>query len=151
MKLVLFNPRIPHNTGAIVRLCAVTGHDLALVPPLGFSLASRHLKRAGLDYWEGVRLEIIDDLESRLIALTSPFYFFSSRATQLYTEAKYTADSWLIFGSETAGLPTLFLERWSDRFVTIPMLPGKRCLNLALSASIALYEAWRQQSFKTPD
>ncbi len=148
MKLVLFQPQIPHNTGAIVRLCAVTGSSLVLVPPLGFSLADRHLKRAGLDYWEGVDVQVDENIEETLSNLTVPFYFFSSKGKRCYTDVSYSSDAWLIFGSETAGLPSSWHERWPELFVTLPMRPGNRCLNLANSASIAVYEAWRQQGFK---
>src|SRR5690349_12285158 len=124
MKIVLFQPQIPPNTGNIVRLCSVTGAGLMLVRPLGFSINDRWLKRAGLDYWEGVRVEIVDDLEAELSACKSPFYFFSSKATRSYVDKLYTKDDWLIFGSETSGLPLNFYERWPERFVTIPMKPG---------------------------
>lgn len=147
MKVVLVNPQIPHNTGAVVRLCAVTGSSLMLVPPLGFSLSSRHLKRAGLDYWEGVDVTVEENFEKLLESLTCPFYFFSSKATKLYTDVSYTEDSWLIFGSETTGLPAHWSEKWADRYVTLPMMPGQRCLNLANSVSIGVYEAWRQLEF----
>lgn len=148
MKVILVNPQIPHNTGAIVRLCAVSGCSLLLVPPLGFSVTSRHLKRAGLDYWEGVQVDIEDNLLERLEAKQNNFYFFSSKATRLYTEVNYDKDSWLIFGSETTGLPSYLREKWPDQFVTLPMVSGNRCLNLANSASIAVYEAWRQSGFQ---
>lgn len=148
MKIVLTQPQIPQNTGNIVRLCAVTGCSLMLVPPLGFSLASRHLKRAGLDYWNEVEITVEEQLEEKLASISAPFYFFSSKAKTLYTEKKYTQDSWLIFGSETTGLPAEWHQRWPEHFVTLPMIPGNRCLNLANSASIAVYEAWRQQDFK---
>lgn len=148
MKVVLFNPQIPHNTGAIVRLCAVTGCSLTLVPPLGFSLASRHLKRAGLDYWEGVDVAVEENIEQILAELKQPFYCFSSKAKTLYTDVQYTSDTWLIFGSETSGLPPSWQERWPDQFVTIPMLPDQRCLNLANSVSIGVYEGWRQAGFR---
>jgi tRNA (cytidine/uridine-2'-O-)-methyltransferase len=147
MKIILFQPQIPQNAGNIVRTCAVTGTDLIMVHPLGFSTNDRWLKRAGLDYWEGVNVSFLDNLEEYLENQTFPFYFFSSKATSLYTEVNYTADSLLIFGSETSGLPLIFQQKWKDRFVTIPMKPEARCLNLATSAGIALYEAWRQQGF----
>ncbi len=118
-----------------------------LVPPLGFSTGSRHLKRAGLDYWEGVDVSIEEEIETHLRSLQTPFYFFSSKAKKRYTEVEYTKDSWLIFGSETTGLPAHWIDEWEERYVTLPMLPDKRCLNLANSVSIALYEAWRQQDF----
>lgn len=147
MKVVLFQPQIPQNTGNIVRTCAVTGSDLILIPPLGFKISDRKLKRAGLDYWEGVSMTLIDDLFSYLQGLESPFYFFSSHALKKYTDVSYTSHDHLIFGSETEGLPSLYWERWPDRFLTLPMIPRSRCLNLSTSVGIALYEAWRQIKF----
>ncbi len=147
MKIVLFQPQIPQNTGNVVRTCAVTGSELILVEPLGFSVTDRWLKRAGLDYWEGVPVNLISDLETYLETVTSPFYFLSSHATKRYTEIEYVSDCILIFGSETSGLPKRFHEHWPEAFVTIPMLPDARCLNLATSVGIVLYEAWRQQGF----
>lgn len=150
MKIILFQPQIPQNTGNIVRTCSAAGASLLLVRPLGFSTASRHLKRAGLDYWSGVDVEEIDDLFEYLIPQEHPFFFYSSKATKLYTEAPYTKDSLLIFGSETSGLPPLYFEKWPDRFYTIPMHKQARCLNLANSAAIVLYEALRQtDAFRT--
>lgn len=148
MKLILFQPQIPQNTGNIVRSCSVTGSSLILVRPLGFSVSNRWLKRAGLDYWEGVDVSFLDDLESYLKKTKECFYFFSSKATQRYSDIQYTATDMLIFGSETSGLPQKFVDQWPDRFATIPMRPGSRCLNLATSAGIVLYEAWRQQNFE---
>jgi tRNA (cytidine/uridine-2'-O-)-methyltransferase len=147
MKVVLFQPQIPQNTGNIVRTCAVTGNELILVRPLGFKTTSRFLKRAGLDYWAGVDVTEIDDLTSYLEMLTTPFYFFSSHAKKNYTQIDYSASDHLIFGSETAGLPLSFHERWKDHFYTLPMKPDARCLNLANTVSIVLYEAWRQNHF----
>ena len=149
MKIVLFQPQIPQNTGNIARTCAATGSSLLLVRPLGFSTQNRWLKRAGLDYWADVQVEEIDNLEPYLENTTSPFFFFSSKTKALYTEAPYTPDSLLIFGSETAGLSPLFWEKWPDRFYTIPMVKGQRCLNLANSAAVVLYEALRQTDFAT--
>lgn len=151
MKIILYQPQIPQNAGNIVRTCAVTGSSLVMVRPLGFSTSDRWLKRAGLDYWEGVDVTFIDDLESYLCSIEEPFYFFSSKATQCYTSVSYQPNTNLIFGSETSGLPSLFHERWSAHFVKIPMIEGVRCLNLATSAGIALFEAWRQQGFKRPN
>lgn len=144
MKIILYQPQIPQNTGNIVRTCSVTGIGLILVRPLGFSITDRWLKRAGLDYWEGVDVQIIDDLEQFLLHSSSNFYFFSSKAGKYYTDVSYKPDDFLIFGSETAGLPPQFFEKWPDSFVKIPMLPQSRCLNLATSVGIAAYEAVRQ-------
>lgn len=147
MKIILFEPQIPQNAGNIVRTCAVTGSSLIMIKPLGFSTQDRWLKRSGLDYWEGVNVTLADDLLSILSECTQPFFFFSSKAKQKYTDVSYTKDSLLIFGSETKGLPPLFFERWPDHFVTLPMVPETRCLNLATTVGIAVYEAWRQNSF----
>lgn len=144
MKVILYQPQIPQNTGNVVRTCSVTGTGLVLVRPLGFSVSDRWLKRAGLDYWEGVDVQIIDDLEELLQKSDSSFFFFSSKATKLYTEVEYKTDSILVFGSETCGLPESYWNRWPDRFVKIPMLPEARCLNLATSVGVGVYEAIRQ-------
>lgn len=147
MKIILFQPQIPQNTGNIVRTCSVAGASLTLVRPLGFSVTDRWLKRAGLDYWEGVDVSFIDDLEKYLESTNHPFYFFSSKAEKKYSDIKYGPNDILIFGSETSGLPELFAQKWPERYATIPMIPESRCLNLATSAGIVLYEAWRQQGF----
>jgi tRNA (cytidine/uridine-2'-O-)-methyltransferase len=144
VKVILYHPQIPQNAGNIVRTCSVTGCDLILVKPLGFSVQDRWLKRAGLDYWEGVNVQCIDDLVEFLNQTKAPLHFFSSKAAKLYTEVSYQTDSILIFGSETSGLPLEILRQWEERFVTIPMLPSKRCLNLATSVGIGVYEALRQ-------
>ncbi len=147
MKVILYQPQIPQNAGNIVRTCAVTGCSLLMVHPLGFSTQDRWLKRAGLDYWEGVELDFLDNLEEYLEQVPADFIFFSSKARRYHTEITYTPSSVLIFGSETAGLPEHFHQRWEDKFVKIPMRPEARCLNLAVSVGIGVYEAWRQQHF----
>lgn len=148
MKVILYQPQIPQNAGNVVRTCAVTGCDLIMVKPLGFSTHDRWLKRAGLDYWEGVNVSFIDDLETYLNQYSGSFYFFSSKATTLYSSVAYQANTALIFGSETSGLPSILFERWPHHFVTLPMIAGVRCLNLATSVGIGIYEAWRQQGFQ---
>jgi len=141
VRVILYQPQIPANTGNIVRTCSVTGTGLRLVRPLGFRTSDRMLKRAGLDYWEGVDIEFIDDFETYLEQSPHPFYFFSSKATRSYRDIDYTPSDLLIFGSETTGLPDHFYERWPERFVTIPMKNPGRCLNLSNCAAIAIYEA----------
>jgi len=130
-----------------VRTCAVTGCSLTLVRPLGFSTSHRKLKRAGLDYWEGVHVQFLEDLETFLSSCKERFYFFSSKATEPYTAIDYQSSDHLIFGSETTGLPMLFRTLWPERFYTIPMKPSSRCLNLSNAVAIVIYEAWRQQVF----
>ncbi|NGX47222.1 MAG: tRNA (cytidine(34)-2'-O)-methyltransferase [Chlamydiae bacterium] len=147
MNIILFEPQIPQNTGNIVRTCAVTGSTLFLVKPLGFSVSNRHLKRAGLDYWEGVSVKFIDDLKHFLENTFARFFFFSSHAQKTYAEVEYRPEDFLIFGSETAGLPDAYWKKWPEHFYTIPKRKDTRCLNLANAVSVVLYEAWRQQGF----
>lgn len=150
MHIVLYQPQIPQNCGNIVRTCAVTGSRLTLVAPLGFSVNDRWLKRAGLDYWEGVQVEVVEDFEALLQAAPAYCYFFSSKATRRYDQVTYGKDDLLVFGSETHGLPRSSIDAgkgYKGSFVTLPMQPNQRCLNLATSVGIALYEAWRQQGF----
>lgn len=145
--IILYRPQIPQNTGNIVRTCHATGSHLILVRPLGYKLDNKSLKRAGLDYWEGVTVDLIDDLMEFLEKETRPFYFFSSKATTFHSEAPIEEDALLIFGSESEGLPEKFHTRWPERFLTLPMRKDSRCLNLSNAAAIALYEALRQNSF----
>lgn len=147
MKIILFQPQIPQNTGNIVRLCANTGSELFLVRPLGFCTSSRKLKRAGLDHWEGVKVTFLDDLFDFLKQTGENFYFFSSKALPCYTEIDYTPTDILIFGSETSGLDPAFHLHWPERFYTIPQKEKSRCLNLANAVSVVLYESLRQKSF----
>lgn len=149
MIVILFQPQIPQNTGNIVRTCAVTGSDLILVKPLGFSTSSRWLKRAGLDYWEGVSVLLIDDLMDYLQNTSKRFYFLSSHGKQSYTEVAYIPDDILIFGSETSGIPAPYWEKWPEKFLTIPMKKDSRCLNLSNAVSIVVYEASRQTNFSS--
>jgi len=147
VRIVLFQPEIPPNTGNIVRTCAVTGCELFLVRPLGFSTAHRHLKRAGLDYWNDTSINLIDDLTPLLENADKRFFFFSSKAKSRYTDIDFRQGDLLIFGSETSGLPREFWERWPNHFYTIPMKSNARSLNLANAVSIVIYEAWRQLHF----
>ena len=147
MKVVLFQPQIPQNTGNIVRTCAATRSSLILVPPLGFSVSSRYLKRAGLDYWAGVSVDHVQNLFEYLQTLSSPFYFFSTKGKKSYTDIDYTMSDHLVFGSETEGLPPLFHETWPEKFYRLPMCENARCLNLSNTVSIVIYEALRQNNF----
>ncbi|MBA3237686.1 MAG: tRNA (cytidine(34)-2'-O)-methyltransferase [Parachlamydiaceae bacterium] len=147
MQIILYQPQIPQNTGNVVRSCSVTGASLGLVSPFGFSLSDRWLKRAGLDYWEGVDLTLIDDLKAHLAQAPGKVYLFSSKAKKCYADAQYMPQDWLIFGSETTGLPAWLIESYPETCVTLPMKEGSRCLNLATTVGIAIYEAWRQLNF----
>ncbi len=149
MHVVLVEPEIPPNTGNIARTCVLTGTILHLVGDLGFSLADRYLRRAGLDYWPYLTLYSYRDFESLYhIYQNCNFYFFTTKAQKSYTEIAYTTGDFLVFGKETAGLPPELLARWPERCLRIPMAAGlPRSLNLANAAAVVLYEALRQQGY----
>lgn len=145
MNIVLVEPEIPANTGNVARLCAVTGTTLHLVRPLGFSVDDKHLKRAGLDYWDMLDIYYYDSIYEVLAKYpNSPKFFLTSKATKSYTNVEYSEDSLLIFGKETKGLSEDILEKFTDDCVRIPMIPGARCLNLSNSVAVVTYEALRQ-------
>lgn len=148
MKIVLFEPQIPQNTGNIIRTCSITGSDLILVKPLGFKVDNKSLKRAGLDYIDEVSITLIDDLADFLQKQPGNFYFFSSHGKKNYSEVSYGANDILIFGSESHGLPDYYHKKYSDQFYTIPMKANRRSLNLANSTAIVLYEGLRQLKFE---
>ncbi|ADG83191.1 TrmH family RNA methyltransferase [Thermincola ferriacetica] len=148
MNIVLVEPEIPANTGNIARTCAVTGSVLHLVKPLGFSVDDKHLKRAGLDYWHLLDIryyENFQELKAKYPA--SRFYYVTTKGKKFYTDVPYSADDFLVFGKETAGLPKELLEENAEFCIRIPMINNVRSLNLSNSVAIVLYEAWRQQGF----
>src|SRR5688572_1227848 len=145
LKVVLVWPQIPPNTGQIARLCVASGAELHLVRPMGFVLSDRQLKRAAMDYWKRLKLSVHDDLESFLKTVGSAkVWLFENSGERSVWEAKFEPGDWLIFGSETKGLPAPMLEKWPGRVLRIPQVEGERCLNLASAAGIGLYEAIRQ-------
>src|SRR5690606_21326324 len=147
--IVLIEPEIPQNTGNIARTCAATGAGLHLVKPLGFSIDDRHLKRAGLDYWDKVLVSVSDSFEElRRKYPDHVFYYTSTRAPRAYTEVDYPEDCFLVFGKETAGLPESLLEANREYCIRITMRPGIRSLNLSNSVAIVLYEVLRQHGFR---
>lgn len=147
LHVVLFQPEIPHNTGAIGRLCLATGARLHLIKPLGFSLDDRHVKRAGLDYWHevDVRLwECWDDFHQQVPAGGGIFYF-ECQGERPHWEADLSQDDvYLVFGPETRSIPPSIIS--PDACHRIPMRPETRSLNLATAAGIVLYEAVRQRT-----
>lgn len=148
LHLVLCAPQIPPNTGNVARLCAVTGSRLILIEPLGFSISDRHLKRAGLDYWDKVFLELFPSWEAYVeVFPQARRWLFSARAETSLYGARFQAGDHLVFGSETSGLPRDIIEGGEGRTVGIPMLPERRSLNLSTSVGIATYEALRQLRF----
>lgn len=148
MHIVLYQPEIPQNTGNIARTCAATGSTLHLIKPLGFSLADKYLKRAGLDYWHMMEYHVHENFEELLAQYPNAcMHFLSTKAPKGYTEVAYGENDFLVFGCETRGLPESLLSRVYDRCVRIPMVRGARSLNLSNSVAIVLYEALRQKHF----
>lgn len=148
--IVLVEPEIPPNTGNIARSCAATGAKLHLVKPLGFSIDDKTLKRAGLDYWPYVDLEVHESLEEFLKKYKDmPMYLATTKGIRRYTDVFYEENAMILFGRETAGLPRTLIEEYKDRTIRIPMSKDTRLrsLNLSNSANIVLFEALRQQNF----
>ena len=149
INIVLVHPEIPHNTGAIGRLCVGLGARLHLVRPLGFRLTEKHVRRAGLDYWDSLDLRIHDSWQSPDFA-TERMFFMSTRGEKTLYDCEFRGDVFLVFGSESRGFPDEFYTRYRDSLFKIPM-PGEnaRSINLANAAAIAAYEAHRQLSINS--
>jgi tRNA (cytidine/uridine-2'-O-)-methyltransferase len=145
LHVVLFEPEIASNTGSIGRTCVAAGAMLWLVRPLGFHLDDRHLRRAGLDYWEHLSVRVVDALSDVAAALgRDRIWSFSTKADRSYTDAHYEVGDALVFGPESRGLPRSWLFDRPDRALRIPIRPEARSLNLANAVAIALFEAVRQ-------
>lgn len=148
MHVVLVEPEIPQNTGNISRTCALTKTTLHLIKPLGFSLEDRYLKRAGLDYWPYVDLQVWDSFSALQEAHPNAvFYLATTRAQKRYDQVQYRYDDFLVFGRETKGLPDWILDMFPENCIRIPMLDIGRSLNLSNSVAVVLFEALRQQGF----
>ena len=148
VNIVLHEPEIPQNCGNIARTCAATGSRLHLIKPLGFDISEKAVRRAGLDYWHLVDVQVYEDLEDffRRNAV-SQLWCLSTKAPRAYTEAEFEDGCYLLFGKETKGLPEDFLEAHYEQTVRIPMRPEARSLNLSNAVAITVYEALRQQEF----
>lgn len=149
--IVFISPRIPPNTGNAIRLSAITGAHLHLVEPLGFTLGDTQLRRAGLDYHDLATVTVHADLRRLWDAvLPAQVFAFTASATTCFVEVSYRAGDVLMFGPEPTGLSPEVLhdDHVTDR-LRIPMLPGRRSLNLSNSAAVAVYEAWRQHDYAT--
>lgn len=149
-RILFYTPEIPGNTGNAIRLAAVTGAELHLVEPLGFDLDDTKLRRAGLDYHDLAVLTVHPDLDAALTALRPDRLFaYTAEGTVTYSDIDYRPGDVLLFGPESVGLPSEVKNHPAvTSRVRLPMLPSRRSLNLANSASIVLYEAWRQQGFE---
>ncbi len=146
--IVLYTPEIPQNTGNIARTCAATGAHLHLIRPLGFEITDRHLKRAGLDYWDKLSITYYDSAADFFARHgDKPLYCFTTKAPRAHTAVTYPEEAWLVFGPETRGLPEDVIARYGERAVRIPMRPTLRSLNLSNSVAVAVYEVLRQHGF----
>lgn len=145
LHIVLHEPEIPYNTGSVGRTCVAAGCKLWLVRPLGFRVDDYYLRRAGLDYWEHLEWEVVDDWPALLERLPARRpWFFTKTAERSYTAARYQQGDVLVFGGESRGLPAEMLEPNRDRAVRIPIRAQARSLNLSNCVAIAVFEARRQ-------
>lgn len=150
LNLVLVEPEIPQNTGNIARTAAATRSRLHLVKPLGFDISEKAVKRAGLDYWPLVDLQVWDSLDHLFSAhpeAAQDLWLATTKAPRDYAQARFRDGCWLFFGKETAGLPLALRERYRDRCVRLPMVSEARSLNLSNTVAVCVYEALRQNGF----
>ena len=146
--IVLVEPEIPHNTGAIARTCAATGARLHLVKPLGFDISDKMVKRCGLDYWYLVDITVYENLNEYFEKNgDSNLFLATTKAPRAYSEVNLTGNVTLMFGKETAGLPEWLREKYRDSCIRIPMISEARSLNLSNSVAVLAYAALRQQGF----
>jgi len=145
INIVLYQPEIPANSGNIARLSVAAACELHLIRPLGYVLSDRYLKRAGLDYWPHVKLNIYDGLDQLIEKYPgSRFFYFSTKAERPYTEAGYKKGDFLVFGPESRGLPEEILKKNEENALTIPMFGPVRSINLSTAVGVVVYEALRQ-------
>jgi tRNA (cytidine/uridine-2'-O-)-methyltransferase len=150
MHIVLVEPEIPPNTGNIARTCAATGTVLHLVKPLGFAIDDKSLKRAGLDYWQHVQVEVHESLDDFMKTYEGKsMYLATTKGGCIYSDVEFKDEDMILFGKETAGLPKDFIAAHEDKAIRIPMSEDTRLrsLNLSNCANIILFEALRQQGF----
>jgi tRNA (cytidine/uridine-2'-O-)-methyltransferase len=144
--VVLVEPEIPPNTGSVGRLCLATGSHLHLVKPLGFQIDDRTLRRAGLDYWQDVKVTVWESFAELQAAQPADtrFFFLTTKSTRKYWDIAFRDGDFFVLGRETKGLPEPLLAANAETTLTIPMPGSTRSLNLATSVAIVLYEAMRQ-------
>lgn len=152
LNIVMVEPEIPQNTGNIARTCAAIGAKLHLVKPLGFEITDKYLKRAGLDYWDKLDIEIHENLKEFLKKYSPEehdMYFSTTKGKQCYSDVNYTKSDevFLLFGKETKGLPEELLQKYIKNTIRIPMREHLRSLNLSNSVAIVAYEVFRQVGF----
>jgi tRNA (cytidine/uridine-2'-O-)-methyltransferase len=145
LHVVLYQPEIPPNTGNIGRTCVATGMKLWLVEPLGFSVADKDLKRAGMDYWQYLNWEVVPDWATLCNCLKpNRFWYLTKKARRSYTEVSFHHNDALVLGSESSGLPDSLLDEAAEQAISVPMRTEVRSLNLSATAAIVAYEAVRQ-------
>jgi len=149
LNIVLFQPEIPQNTGNIGRTCVLTNSKLHLIKPLGFDIDGKSVKRAGLDYWSQLDLEIHESYEAlREKYKDSTFYFCTTKGSKPYSEAKFKEGDFLVFGRESSGLPDYIRENNKETCIRVPMInTTTRSLNLSNTVAVITYEALRQINF----
>ncbi len=146
--IVLLEPEIPANTGNIGRTCVATGTSLHLIDPLGFQLTQKALKRAGMDYWERLKVSRYLNYEDFLDKNKgSVIWYATTKSRRSYSDVHFEPDDFIMFGKESAGIPEEILVENEERCIRIPMIPGERSLNLSNSVSVILYELLRQNNF----
>lgn len=149
LNIVLFEPEIPQNTGNIARTCVLTDSTLHLIKPLGFSLDEKQVKRAGLDYWPYLKLEIHESYEElREKYKESTFYFSTTKGRYFYHEVNFKPGDFIVFGRESSGLPDYIRDSDPERCIRVPMIQSTtRSLNLSNTVAVVAYEALRQNDF----
>ena len=149
LNIVLVEPEIPQNTGNISRTCAATGAHLHIVEPMGFKIDDKQLKRAGLDYWHLLHITYYSNLDDFFVRNDGPFFYFTTKGKNIYSDVSYPDGAYLVFGKETAGLPEELLVQYPESCVRLPMLDddSARSLNLSNSVAVGAYEALRQWGF----
>ena len=148
ISIVLFNPQIPPNTGNIMRLCSNTGFHLHIIKPIGFSLDEKSLRRAKLDYFSDIIPKIHENFQSFVKNIDAKqIYLVSKFGKKIYSKINFKQNIYLVFGSETCGLPNQILQKYRNQSLRIPMIKKSRSLNLSNSVSIIAYEVWRQLKF----
>ena len=147
LNVVLVSPQIPQNTGNIARTCAATGAALHIVRPMGFEADDAKLKRAGLDYWHLLNISYYDSLKHFFAETSGEYYFLSTKAQNVYADARFPNGAFLVFGREDQGLPEELLLENPGHCLRLPMINGARSLNLSNAVAVCVYEALRQWGF----
>ena len=147
-RIALHEPEIPANTGNIGRLCVGTNCELHIIKPMRFFLTDKYLKRAGLDYWDKLKIVFHENLNEFLAAFNNDRIFYcTTKSNNIYSDFQFQKGDIFLFGAESKGLPEVLLNKHPEKTLTIPMTKDIRSINLANSVAVVLYEAWRQQNW----